>query len=139
MLFLFDMSDLRQIKIKDEVKEFEVRKRYQDFLCWLFPLLARFPKTQKFVLGEKIGKLALEILESLVVLQYIPSAARQGLLKELNLKLEIFRSLMYLAYQLKLIGKKGFLFQESKVNEVGRMAYGFVNPANKNFDNSNIS
>lgn len=125
------MSDLQQIKIKSEVREFELRKRYQDFLCWLFPLLARFPKIQKFILGEKIGKLALDIMELLVVLQYSPAAIRQEILKKLNLKLELFRSLMYLAYQLNLVGKKGFLFQESKVNEIGRMAYGFVNPTSK--------
>ena len=111
---------------KLSVKHLAVRKKYQDFLEWVFQKISRFPKTQKFILGEEIGKLALKILEDLIFIQFSPVLKRKELLKETNLKLETFRSLMKLAYQMGFMGKKGFLYQEAKVNEIGRMVYGLV-------------
>jgi len=111
-----------------KTKHLTVRKKYQDFLEWLFQRISRFPNTQKFILGEEIGKLALKILEDLIVIQFSPQVKREKLLKEINLKLETFRSLMKLAHQMGLIGKKGFLCQEVQVNEIGRMVHGLVFP-----------
>lgn len=114
------------IQNKEQVCHLGLRQKYQDFLEWLFGKISRFPKTQKFILGEEIGKLSLKILADLILIQYSSHSERQKILKELNLNLEIFRSLMYLAYKMGLIGGKGFLFQEGKINEIGRMAYGLV-------------
>jgi hypothetical protein len=42
-----------------------VEAHYQ-FLMWLIPTVDRFPKSQKFVLGDRILKLAHDVLEILV-------------------------------------------------------------------------
>ena len=34
------------------------------FVVWLIPALARFPRTQKFLLGDRIQGIALDVLES---------------------------------------------------------------------------
>jgi len=114
------------VQNKKQVCHLDLRQKYQDFLEWLFGKISRFPRTQKFILGEEIGKLSIKILADLITIQYNSHSERQKILKELNLKLEIFRSFMYLAYKMGLIGRKGFLFQEGKINEIGRMAYGLV-------------
>ncbi|NQV00923.1 MAG: four helix bundle protein [Parcubacteria group bacterium] len=111
-----------------ETKHLEVRKKYQDFLLWLFQKINTFPKKQKFILGEEIGKLSLEILKDLIIMQYSPVFQKKAKINGINLKLEIFRSLMRLAWQMKFLSHKSFLYQESKINEVGRMAYGLVFP-----------
>ena len=112
----------------DQTSNLEVRKKYQDFLVWLFRKINTFPKKQKFILGEEIGKLALEIQRELIILQYTPAFQKKEKLKEINLKLEIFRSLTRLVYEMRFLSHKSFLYQESKINEVGRMAYGTVFP-----------
>jgi len=105
----------------EETKHLEVRKKYQDFLLWLFKKINTFPKKQKFILGEEIGKLALRILKDLIILQYSPASQKREKLKEINFNLEIYRSLMRLAWQMRFLSHKSFLYQESKINEVGRI------------------
>jgi hypothetical protein len=111
-----------------EHKSLEIRKRYQDFLLWLFEKINNFPKKQKFLLGDRIGNMALDILEDLIILQYTPAFQKKEKLKIFNLKLEILRDLMRLAWQMKFLSHKSFLFQESKIDEVGRMVYGLACP-----------
>lgn len=41
-----------------------VEKAYQ-FLLWLVPTLEKFPKSQKFLLADRIQVLALDVLEGL--------------------------------------------------------------------------
>ena len=113
----------------EQTKNLEVRKRYQDFLLWLFQRLSTFPKKQKFILGEEIGKLALKILKDIIILQYTPNQERKEKIKTFNLELDIFRSLMRLAYAMRFFSHKSFLYQESKIDEVGRMVYGLVFPS----------
>ena len=36
------------------------------FLLWLVPAVERFPRSQKFLLGDRIQNSALDVLESLV-------------------------------------------------------------------------
>ena len=104
-----------------EIRSLEVRKKYQDFLLWLFEKINTFPRKQKFILGEEIGKLALRILKDLIILQYSPASQKREKLKEINFNLEIYRSLMRLAWQMRFLSHKSFLYQESKINEVGRI------------------
>ena len=42
-----------------------VEAHYQ-FLLWLVPTVDRFPKSQKFVFGDRVHNLALDVLEFLV-------------------------------------------------------------------------
>ncbi len=114
------------VQNRRKIHHLEVRQKYQDFLKWLFNKISRFPKTQKFILGEEIGRLSLEILKDLIFIQYDSKSGQEENLKQFNLKLENFRALMSLAHEIKLMGRQGFLFQEQKVDEIGRMVYGLV-------------
>jgi len=111
-----------------EIRSLEVRKKYQDFLLWLFEKINTFPRKQKFLLGDRIGNLALDILEDIVIIQFSSADYKKEKLKTFNLKLEIFRDLMRLAWRMKFLSHKSFLYQESKIDEVGRMVYGLVHP-----------
>ena len=109
-------------------KSLEIRKKYQDILLWLFDRINNFPKKQKFLLGDRIGNLALDVAEDIIVIQFSKQDYKKEKIKEFNLKLEILRDLMRLAWQMKFLSHKSFLFQESKIDEVGRMVYGLAFP-----------
>jgi len=114
--------------LKQETKSLEIRKRYQDFLLWLFEKINNFPKKQKFLLGDRIGNLALDILEDIIIIQFSRPDYKKEKLKAFNLKLEILRDLMRLAWRMKFFSHKSFLYQESKIDEIGRMVYGLACP-----------
>lgn len=46
-----------------------LEKCYQ-FLVWLLPTLEKFPRSQRFLLGDRIERTALDVLEGLVEATY---------------------------------------------------------------------
>ena len=71
-----------------------LEKCYQ-FLVWLLPTLEKFPRSQRFLLGDRIECTALDVLEGLVEATY--SAQSEPLLRRVNLALEKLRFLFRLA------------------------------------------
>jgi len=67
-----------------------LEKTYR-FLLWLIPAVEKFPRSQKFLLGERIQTLALDVQESLIEATYAKSPAAH--LLACNLRLEKLRFL----------------------------------------------
>ncbi|MEI7750129.1 MAG: four helix bundle protein [Candidatus Moraniibacteriota bacterium] len=112
-----------------DTRQLEVRRKFRDYLIWLFRKIDGFPKKQKYLLGERIGNAALDVSESLIRIQYAPASERKAIIPELNLRLEILRETMRVAWELKFLSDKSFLWQEANVDEVGRMAWRLAHPA----------
>ncbi len=66
--------------------------KWMEFLKWLLPVTAKFPKRVRFTLANRIDNLALDLVEELVDAQY--TRDKQGALKQANLRLEKLRMLM---------------------------------------------
>lgn len=56
-----------------------------DFLLYLIPQLSKYPRDQKFVLGDRIETLTLDILDDFIIAYY--SKEKLERLREANLKL----------------------------------------------------
>src|SRR5215470_18506202 len=56
------------------------------FLMWLVPAIEKFPRTQKFLLGDRIQTTALDVLECLIEATY--TRDRRGQLARANLGIE---------------------------------------------------
>ena len=95
-----------------------------DFLLWLIPATARFPRNQRYLLGERLESLLLDILDLLIEARY--SKEKAGLLKACNLKLEQFRYLLRLSKDLKLIDLRRYEFAAGRVDVIGRQAGGWL-------------
>jgi hypothetical protein len=54
-------------------------------LLWLIPVTARFPKNQRYLLGERLEGLSLDLLGLLLEARY--TRDRSGLLRRCNLEL----------------------------------------------------
>ncbi len=88
-----------------------------DFLLYLIPVLSKYPRDQKFLLGDRMETLALDILDDFIVAYY--SKQKLGRLQEANLKLERLRYLVRLSHDLKLISNKQYGILSGKINEIG--------------------
>ena len=75
-----------------------LEKTYR-FLLRLVPTVEKFPRSQKFLLGDRIQSLALDVLEHLVEATY--SRRPAPALTAANLKLEKLRFLFRLAADLR--------------------------------------
>ena len=69
------------------------------FMIWLIPTVEKFPRSQKFLLGDRIQSTALDVLERLIEATY--TKARRSALLAANLGLEKLRFLFRLACELQ--------------------------------------
>jgi 23S rRNA-intervening sequence protein len=92
---------------------------HQQFLLWLVPTIEKFPRSQKFTLGDRIQSTALDILEALIEATY--TRDRRGHLARANLGLEKLRHLFRLAFQLKSLDPRRYEHAARSLDEIGRL------------------
>ncbi len=73
-------------------KEVDAITKLYDFLLWMIPKLEKFPRSQRFVLGDRIETLMLDILE--LLLDAASSKQKRQPLRSANLHLEKLRHLI---------------------------------------------
>jgi hypothetical protein len=94
------------------------------FLLWLIPTVDKFPRSQKFVLGDRIEAAALDVLDALIAATYTKS--RDNMLSQANLGLERLRFFMCLSRELKLIDTRRYEHAARGLDDVGRMIGGWI-------------
>ena len=88
------------------------------FLLWLVPAVERFPRSQKFLLGDRIQGTALDILEQLIEATY--TRQRDQYLANANLGLEKLRFLFRLARDLRCLDNRRYEHAARSLDETGR-------------------
>ena len=71
------------------VKDINALTKIYDLLLWMIPTIEKFPKSQRFLLGDRIESILLDILE--LVIQAVYTKNKTGFLRDANLKLEKLR------------------------------------------------
>jgi len=94
------------------------------FLLWLVPTVEGFPRSQKFLLGDRIQSTALSILEALIEATY--SRSRDRSLAEANLGLEKLRVMFRLAKDLRCIDLRRYEHSARSLDEIGRLVGGWI-------------
>jgi hypothetical protein len=69
------------------------------FILWLLPTLDKLPRSQKFLLGDRIQATARDVLERMIEATY--SRARERALGDANLGLEQLRFLLRMCADLR--------------------------------------
>jgi hypothetical protein len=100
-----------------------LEKIYQ-FLLWLIPAVEKFPKSQKFLLGDRMQTLALDVQESLIEATYTKNPMPH--LLACNLRLEKLRFLFRLAMDLRYLDLQRYEFAARAIDEIGRLVGGWL-------------
>lgn len=108
----------------------KVITRTYDFIKWAIPHAAKFPRNQRYTLGEKIESGLLYILELLIEAQY--SRDKIAVLKKANLAVEQSRFLFRLSYDLKLINLKAYELSAGYLAEIGSQIGGWLKQQYRN-------
>lgn len=98
-------------------------KVYQ-LVLWLYPTIQKFPKSQRFVLGQQIENTALDILRGIIRANAEPD--KLPLLKSASVDLDTLRILLRLAKDLKFLSIRQYAFAAELVNEVGKLLGGWI-------------
>jgi 23S rRNA-intervening sequence protein len=92
-------------------------------MLWLLPTVEKFPRSQKFLLGDRIQTTALDVLDRLIEATY--TRARKRLLAQANLGLEKLRALFRLATDLRLLDRRRYEHAARSLDQVGWLVGGW--------------
>jgi hypothetical protein len=95
-----------------------------DLILWLMQQIPKFPRSHRFVLGDRIEQGVLDVLELLIEAAYTRNKA--DLLKRTNLQLEKVRYLIRLSKDLELLSLRQYHYVAQHIDEVGRMVGGWL-------------
>jgi hypothetical protein len=93
------------------------------FILWLVPTVEKFPRSQKFLLGDRIQSTALDVLERLIEATY--TRGRQPMLAAANLGIEKLRLLFRLSFDLKFLDMRRYEHAARSLDEIGRLIGGW--------------
>jgi len=94
------------------------------FMVWLLPTLDKLPRSQKFLLGDRIQTTALDVLEQLIEATY--SRARERALGDANLGLEKLRYLFRLCAELHYLDLRRYEYAARALDDIGRLVGGWI-------------
>ncbi len=110
-------------KVTKETELVIITKTY-DLILWSCQHTARFPRSHRFVLGERIERNLYDVLEMLIEAKF--SKERLEMLKKVNLRLEILRHQIRLAKDLQCLRQNSYLHAAKAIDEIGRMLGGWL-------------
>lgn len=94
------------------------------FLQWLVTTVEKFPRAQKFLLGDRIQATALDVLEALIEATY--TRERRNHLSRANLGLEKLRFFFRLAVEMHYLDKRRYEHAARSLDDIGRLVGGWV-------------
>ena len=106
-----------------------VQKVY-DFYREFYQMYPHIPKQDRYVLGEKIQEVTLELFEDLISASHQGKQNKLEYLSEAATKLDLLKNLLRLAEDVKAIPTKRYLALSENLQEIGRMLGGWIRSLN---------
>lgn len=103
-------------------QDFIVYTKMLEVVLWSFEKINTFPKKQRFVLGQQIENSALGALRYIIEANNAREIMLiQEKLQQLNVELEVLRSLYRVAFEVRFIKASSLGYITKKIDEVGRI------------------
>ena len=104
--------------------ELTVISRSYDLLIWTAQHVARFPRSHRFTVGDRLDRQVYAVLDRLLRAKY--TRDRASLLRQANLELEVLRFQYRMAKDLKCLSLESYGYAARVVNEIGQMVGGWL-------------
>lgn len=106
------------------MKDLIIFQKMYDFILWIYPTIKKFPKSEQYVLGQRIEQTSLTILEHIIASVTTKQAFVE--LKKADIELEKLRIFIRLAKDLQCMDFKKYEFASKQVVEIGKLLGGFM-------------
>ena len=106
------------------MNELKIYQKMYDLILYSLPIIDRFPKKQKFVLGQQIESCMIETAKLIIHANKLRD--RKAKLCEIDIELEKLRFLVRLAKDLGFMSIKKYGNHAEKINEIGRILGGWM-------------
>jgi hypothetical protein len=89
-------------------------------------LIFKFPKHEKYSLGEKIENSILEAIEFFILANQTSKYEKEKVLLKANSKIELLKILFRISLNCQILDGKQYLEMENKLREMGKMTQGWI-------------
>ena len=89
-------------------------------------LIFKFPKHERYSLGEKIENSILEAIEIFILANQSLKYEREKILLKANSKIELLKILFRISLNCQMLEGKEYLEIENKLQEIGKMTQGWI-------------
>lgn len=105
------------------VKDLVIWQKLVDLNVYIIPICSKFPKNQRFVLGQQIQNQVIDMVKTTV--EANKARNKIVLLDKIDTQLEEFRFLIRTAYELKMLPVKRYEYIANLSSEIGRLIGGW--------------
>lgn len=109
------------------LNDLKIFTKLYDLILWLYPMVNKFPKAQRFVLGQRIENNALELLR--LTIKANSSRYKCPILEEFSVELDQLRILIRLSKDFKFMSVNQYGYASGLINEIGKMLGGWIKSA----------
>jgi hypothetical protein len=95
-----------------------------DFIKWFLPKIEKFPRNYKFLFGDRMVQLQLDLLEHLVEAFY--QKEKTAKLRSANVDLEKLRHLLKISTELRFISLDQLEYATRALNRIGALIGGWI-------------
>jgi four helix bundle protein len=104
-----------------------IYQRVYDLMIYLFPIIDRFPRHEKFVLCTELKNCILIIARKIV--RANKSRNKRPILYDIDVAIEEVRLLIRFAHDRKYLSHKSYEETSKRINEIGRLLGGWLKSA----------
>ncbi len=102
----------------------DAQTKIYDLILWFFPKVERFPGRYRFLIGDRIRNMLLDIQQELIRARFTRKKSR--ILFDANIEIEQLRHLMRLTKDLRLISVKQYEYAVKELDATGRFIGGWL-------------
>lgn len=97
-----------------------------DFISWILPLAEKFPRSQRFVITQRLQNAALNFQESIIEANALRGSLRREKLRLADAELRKVRLYLHLCEKWKWINTGQYRHVSEMVAEIGRLLGGWL-------------
>jgi len=101
-----------------------IEKKIRDMIVYNHIMVAQFPKHEKYLLANKVRELGYDIFEAAVTVN--KKFHKKTTMSDLNVKHEVLRQFVNLAFELKYIDAQKHRVSQLKIDEVGKLVGAWI-------------
>lgn len=103
----------------DSSIEFPIFPLFSDFMAWLIPIIEKFPRSQRFILGSRLLDTSYYCQRDLIRARKVRGAARADALLSADVELEILRLQLRTAHELHCLTVRQYEHGAGILNQIG--------------------
>lgn len=100
-------------------KNENIIESFYAFMVYFMARIEKFPRNQRFLLGDRMQNILLDVLGDFISAYYSPKSEKKAILKGINIELEKLRYLTRLVYEKRYVNTTSYEHINQQLYHIG--------------------